>query len=223
MTEITRNDLRIIGTTTSVGGFYQNVSITGECQINGDVDCRRLSLTGEANVAGNLRVEDMKITGECMVNGSLDGLSLRGRGEIQTTSGLRIERIKFTGDLDVLGDCEAEELQLSGAVHVEGLLSADRLNINLFGPSHAREVGGSLIVIKHSKSGKLLNLMKLKGKVLFETGLIEGDSVELQHTKANMVRGERVIIGTDCEIQTVEYRDTLEIHKSAIVKHQIKL
>lgn len=225
MTEVIRNPLKIIGETKSAGGFYQNVNITGECQFNSDVDCLKLSLTGELQIAGSLRVQEIKITGECSVNGSFDGLSLRGRGEMKTAAELRADRIKFTGNLDVKGNCEAEEMLLSGTANVDGLLSADRLEISLFAPCFAKEVGGGSIRIKRSKAGAFLNLMKFKdGKsAIFHTGLIEGDSIELQHTRADIVRGGSVIIGSDCEIGTVEYRDTLKIHKNAVVKHQIKL
>lgn len=223
MTEPIRNHLKILGTTTSAGGFYQNVNITGECQFNGDVDCEKLRLTGDAKIAGNLRVKHIKITGTCTVNGSLDGLSLRGQGEMKTTAGLRIDSLKFTGNVNVTGDCEAEELQLTGAVNVYGLLSSERLDISMYGPSWAQEVGGSKIRIKTSKVKSLLTLMKSKARVMFNAGLIEGDSIELQYTKADMVRGEHIIIGENCEINTVEYRDTLKIHKSAIVKNQVKL
>ncbi|MFX3633966.1 MAG: hypothetical protein ACE3L7_26785 [Candidatus Pristimantibacillus sp.] len=223
MNEIIRNDLRIVGSTTSVGGVYHNVSITGDCLFNGDIDCERLKLTGEAKVVGNLRMKQMNITGECKVDGRLDGISLGGRGEVETAAGLRIDRIKFTGNLDIKGDCEAEDLKLAGGANVEGLLSAERLDISLFGPSWAKEVGGSKIVIKSSIAGNLLKLIKPKDIVLFKAVLIEGDHVELHQTKAEIVRGDHVIIGNHCEIQTVEYRDTLEIHKNAIVRNQIKL
>lgn len=223
MTELIRNNLKILGTTTSAGGFYQNVHITGECLFNGDVDCQKLSLTGQAQLAGSLRANETKITGECIVNGSLNGLSLRGRGELKTTEGLRIDRFNFSGNLDVKGDCEAEVLKLSGAISVDGLLSADRLDISLYGPSWAKEVGGSAIRIKRSKGGTLLKLVKNKESAFFKAEFIEGDCVELQYTKADMVRGEHVIIGTECEIGTVEYRGTLKIHKNAKVKHQVKL
>ncbi|NIK76527.1 cytoskeletal protein CcmA (bactofilin family) [Paenibacillus castaneae] len=223
MNELIRNPLKILGSTTSAGGYYQNVNITGECQFNGDVDCLKMSLTGEARIAGSLRAKEIKITGECVANGGIDGLSLRGRGELKTTAGLRIDSIKFTGNLDVKGECEAEEIQLSGAFNIDGLLSAENLDVSLYGPSCAMEIGGSRIRIKRSKAGRLLKLMKFKGDVMLKAGLIEGDNIELQHTKADMVRGDHVVIGANCNIGTVEYRDTLEIHKSAIVKHQVKL
>ncbi|WP_405173231.1 hypothetical protein [Paenibacillus sp. FSL H8-0260] len=223
MTEETiRSNLKIMGTTTSAGGFFRDIKVTGEGHFAGDVDCEKLSLTGNARVDGNLLMTKMKITGEMTLMGNLEGYSLRGQGEIKAAS-VKIDDIHLNGNLEVNGDCEGEHLRISGALNVAGLLSAEQLEINLYGLSRAKEVGGSALTIKKSKTGKFLHLMKQNPKVLFEAGLIEGDTIELNNTKANIVRGDRVIIGVDCEIDTVEYRSALEIHKNAIVRHQVKL
>ncbi|MEK3748745.1 hypothetical protein NYE25_10895 [Paenibacillus sp. FSL E2-8871] len=216
------DNLKIIGTTSSAGGSFKDVKINGECKFAGDVNCEKMNLTGNANIAGNLHMKQMKITGEIALEGNLEGDSLRGQGEIKAAS-VKIDELHLYGNLDVKGDCEGEKLQISGALSVAGLLSAEHLEIKLFGPSSAKEVGGSILTIKKSKTGRLLHMMKPTSKILFEAGLIEGDAIDLVNTKANMVRGERVIIGPDCEIETVEFRDTLEVHKHATVKHQVKI
>ncbi|MFF2014454.1 polymer-forming cytoskeletal protein [Paenibacillus sp. NPDC058177] len=218
----TLNNLSMVGTSTSGGGSFLNVKVTGECQFNDTVDCRRLSLTGNVRVDGDLRLEKLKVTGELAVAGVLTGQSLRGTGEVKAASA-RMEQIDFSGSLVIHGDCEAEQLEISGAAVVEGLLSAERLQINLYGAGQAREVGGGTIVIKQNKTGKLLNLIKAKQDVIFRADLIEGDTIELQCTVADTVRGGSVIIGPDCVIQTVEYREKLEIHKNAMVKQQVKI
>jgi len=217
----TRSDLKIVGTTTSAGGNFNDIKVTGECQFTGDVDCKKLKLTGNASIFGSLRTEKMKITGEVVIEGSLEGSSVSGQGEIKASS-VRADQLDLNGNLEVNGDCVGEKLEISGALSVAGLLSAEHLEISLFGPSRAKEVGGSNIIIRRSKKGKLLHLMK-PNLISFEAGLIEGDTVELHYTKADVVRGQRVIIGADCEIGTVEYREFLEIHKNATVKHQIKI
>ncbi|MEK3670552.1 MULTISPECIES: hypothetical protein [unclassified Paenibacillus] len=219
---VTRNDLKILGTSSSVGGHFKDVKVTGECKFTGDVDCLKFSQTGEIKVDGNLRLQHMKITGECEVKGRIDGASLRGQGQLTAGGGLRIEEIKLTGGIMVTGDCEAEELQLTGIIEVSGLLNAGKLELGLFGPCRADAVGGSSISIKRSRTGALLRPGQGK-KMSFQARLIEGDQIELQSTQAQTVRGGRVIIGTGCEIDTVEYRDTLEIHKSATVRNPVKL
>lgn len=217
-----RSDLKIVGTTTSVGGYFKDVKVTGECQFTGDVDCKKLKLTGNASVFGNLRTEKMKVTGEVMIEGNLEGSSVSGQGEIKASS-VRTNELDLYGNLEVNGDCVGEKLEISGALNVAGLLSAEHLEIDLVGPCRAKEVGGSTIIIRRGKKGKLLHLIKPNQNISFEAGIIEGDTVELNYTKADVVRGERVFIGAECEIETVEYREILEIHKNATVKHQIKI
>lgn len=217
---INRSNLKVLGTSSSLGGYFLEVKVTGECKFAGDVDCQSLSLTGETKVSGGLRMEKLKMTGQLSVQDRIEGGSLRGQGEVQT-SGLSVEQLKFSGSMEVRGDCEAEDLQMGGALKVKGLLSAENLQLTLYGPGSAAEVGGGTITIKRSKT-KTLFQMGHGRDMIFTTGLIEGDFVELQNTHAATVRGEKVIIGPGCVIQNVEYSDYLEIHKNAIVKQQTK-
>ncbi|WP_239618616.1 bactofilin [Cohnella mopanensis] len=222
MADNTRRDMKMLGETTSVGGRYRNIKLTGESIFNGDVDCIKLYNTGEVKVMGNLKTEELKITGECEVQGQLEALVVRGRGEVKVSSGVRMENVKFTGNLDAKGDCEAGSIELAGAFNVSGLLSADGLYVKMFGPCMAREIGGTTLRVKRSKATKLLNFFMFKGDSNLNAEQIEGDVVELEHTNAAIVRGNRVIIGQGCQIGRVEYRDSLDIHKSANVKDSIK-
>jgi cytoskeletal protein CcmA (bactofilin family) len=212
----------MIGTTTSAGGNFRNVRLTGESLLSGDVDCYKLSNTGELVVKGNLRAEELSLTGECDVQGSLQTITARGRGEVKVSSGVRGENIKFTGSIGVGGDCEAGSLEVDGAINVAGLLSADRLEIKMYGPCKAKEIGGTNLFVKRSKATRIINLLKSSDHAKLYAEQIEGDKVELDHTEASVVRGNNVKIGPGCEIGRVEYRDTLEIHKSSLVKESIQ-
>lgn len=56
-----------------------------------------------------------------------------------------------------------------------------------------------------------------------EVGVIEADQVDLEHTRAQMVRGKTVIIRRGCEIECVEYSDDLKVMKGAQVKTRRKV
>ncbi|WP_238652926.1 hypothetical protein [Paenibacillus piscarius] len=217
---VVRNDLKILGTSSSLGGIFKDVKVTGECVFDGDVDCLGFNLTGEADISGNLRVHTMKLLGECTVKGRVDGNGLRGQGQITAGKGLRVEDVRYNGGMIVTGDCEAEKVQLTGVIEVSGLLNAEALELTLLGPCRADAVGGGTITVKRSRTGALLRPGK---RISFETRLIEGDRIELQHTQAQIVRGGKVIIGPGCEIDTVEYRDLLEIHASSTVRNPVQL
>ncbi|WP_379129454.1 hypothetical protein [Paenibacillus sp. sgz500958] len=223
MNETSRNNLKILGTTTSVGGYFRNVNVVGEAKFTGDVECQKLSLTGELNINGDLKADTLKLAGKCDIAGRVEGRVLRGTGEIRAFSGIRIEDINLKGSVISTSGCEAEKLHIFGALEVDGLLSADQLELSLYGPSRAKEVGGGTIEIKRSTAAKLKGWVSDITNVYFEADLIEGDNLNLYHTKAAIVRGGRVIIGAESEIGLVEYRDSLEIHKSAVVKQQIKI
>ncbi|MFD1774265.1 hypothetical protein [Paenibacillus rhizophilus] len=223
MTDPVKGNLKILGNSSSAGGSFQNVGITGECRFTGDVDCVKFGLTGNTDIEGSLHAQEIKLTGECGVRGGIDALSVRGRGELKIDSRMKAERLAFEGHLEVKEDCEAGEFRLSGVVEIGGLLSGDQLDIGLFGYSRAGDVGGGTIRIKPSKGYKLMKMVHPNRNVRFESRAIEGDIVELEHVSAETVRGGRVIIGPNCIIETVEYRESLEIHKSAKVRSQVKL
>jgi cytoskeletal protein CcmA (bactofilin family) len=218
-----RRDLRMIGETSSSGGRYRNIKLTGESVLTGDVDCIKLSCVGEVTVNGSLRTEQLKITGECDIKGIVQARKIGGRGEIDVLSGVRVEDIKFTGNFEVNGDCEAGSFDVFGAVQIDGLLSAETLEVSMFGPCKAREIGGGTLRVKRSKYTVFERLLRPKQVAVLSAQSIEGDVVELEHTNASIVRGNRVKIGAGCEIDRVEYRDKLYIHKSAVVKDKIRL
>jgi cytoskeletal protein CcmA (bactofilin family) len=223
--EAIRRDLKVIGETTSMGGQFRHIKVTGECKFNGDLDCNKLSSIGEVVINGALRADGLKLTGECEIKGSLDALTVRGRGELKVSSGMRGESIKFTGNIDTDGDCEAGAFEVSGGFNVRGLLSADSLEVKMHGPCRARELGGGKLRIKRSRTSALVSLIKQKNlnSAALNAELIEGDSIELEHTVAGIVRGNSVTIGFGCQIDRVEYRDSLHVHNSAIVKEKVQL
>ncbi len=180
-------------------------------------------MTGNSEIDGSLKAEEIKLTGECGVRGRIDAMSVKGRGELTADAGIRAERFAFEGHVSVREDCEAGEFRLTGVVEIGGLLSGDQLDIGLIGKSRAGDVGGGKIRIKRSKGFLLMKMVKPSQEACFEGRTIEGDFVELEHVAAETVRGGSVIIGPGCEIKTVEYRESLEIHHNAKVQRQVKL
>ncbi|MFC5402995.1 hypothetical protein [Cohnella soli] len=221
MSEQTRRDLKMIGETTSAGGLFRNIKLIGESVMEGDVDCIKMGITGELEVKGSLKAEELKMTGECEIAGKLEAGNVRGRGELKTGGSILSEHIKYTGNIQTLGDCESGTLDLDGAFTVAGLVSGESVKVNLYGPCTAKEVGGASVKIQRSRSSKLVNMFR-PGHAELRVEQIEGDTLVLEHTKASVVRGHDVTIGPGCEIGLVEYKHTLTVHKSSVVKESIK-
>ena len=53
--------------------------------------------------------------------------------------------------------------------------------------------------------------------------VIEGDEIYVEYTKAKVVRGNKVVIGPGCDIQSVEYREDFKALKDGNVKENKKI
>jgi cytoskeletal protein CcmA (bactofilin family) len=216
-------DIKLIGTSTSAGGQFRDVRITGEAELKGDTSCRNLSCTGNVRIAGSLQAESVRLTGECEVDGGLQVHRLRTVGELRVGQNVRGEKLKVTGELRAGGHCEAESLELHGSVQVDASLNAERLSVRLHGPSRAREIGGGHLEIRRSRSHLLKAMLGQGATTKLTADLIEGDTLFLEHTHAAVVRGNRVTLGTGCVVGRVEYRDDLKVGGKAEVRERAKL
>lgn len=228
-----RNNLKITGEGTASGGFYNNVVVTGNADINGDFDCIDFRILGECNVNGNLKSKTGKTTGEVKIKGNLESeeFKISGNSDIQgdvAVKKLKIqgaaniegnissEEVNLFGEVKVEGDCNAEAFISKGAFTIGGLLNAGELNIVLYSKSKVTEIGGEKITVKKAIASKIKKIIKslflpsdfFDGKLYTES--IEGDDIYLEDTKAKVVRGNNVTIGQGCDIELVEYRNSFE-------------
>ncbi|WP_438348879.1 hypothetical protein ACP8HI_25400 [Paenibacillus sp. FA6] len=234
-TGVTRlNDLRITGNGSSGGGQYDKVKIMGDSMIYGDVECTLFKCTGTASVEGalksgsvscqgNMKVhqglhsETITIQGDLEVLGDLSAGTLKVNGEIRVEGNMNVEKMKGQGTLVISGDCQAEEVMIRGSVDIGNMLNAEVIEIKLYGPSRAREIGGGKITINKAMMIPLIGKYSPGAYGAMQADSIEGDEIHLENTKASVVRGRNVYIGAGCEIGLVEYRDEYKQDNGAVV------
>ena len=211
--DIDCNDLKVNGEGTVDGNLKatNTVSILGEGRLGGNVDCTDFKVNGEGEVDGNLKAEGtVTIRGETEIKGNLKAQKVKIQGELEVSGELFTDEAKITGNINVDGDCNAEIFTVEGGLTIDGLLNSDILKINLYWPCKVHEIGGSEITVK--KSGKL-SFLGLKNRIMpggqneLTADIIEGDEVYLENTKAKVVRGNNVTIGSGCKIELVEYKE----------------
>jgi cytoskeletal protein CcmA (bactofilin family) len=181
-----RRDLKISGTGSSAGGSFDEVHIRGEGAIHGDVECQVFKVMGNSNVAGNLQAKSVRVQGALEISGKLGA-----------------DDVKVMGSLAVKGDCSAETFQVRGAFTIDGLLNAERVELSLYGPSNAAEIGCRAIRVKR-------RFRVFGGFRELVADTIEGDDIYLEDTVVKVVRGNRVHIGPRCQVDLVEYRERFE-------------
>jgi cytoskeletal protein CcmA (bactofilin family) len=241
-----RKDLKYLGKMTSPGGVYKRVNFEGEVTIDGDLDCLEIKVNGILNEKGSLKLNIGKINGYATVNGNMEANDLNINGELKVDGNISVKKITsngklvsrgkisseemdINGELKVNGNCEAENFNLKGVFNIEETLNADDITVKLYGPSETKEIGGSKIHVQKGGDNKLMELLTAilsplnfyKAHLKAET--IEGDDVYLEHTTAQVVRGNTVTIGEGCEIDLVEYRTDFKKTPGASVLKDMKV
>lgn len=215
-------DLEIKGSGGSSGGNYKNVIIKGEGKIDGDLNCVSLEIQGRCEVKGNLKAESVKVLGHHSVKGNLEAEKIEIQGETDVGEDLSVENAVIRGMIQVNGNCNAETFAMEGAFTIRGLLNTGELDLDLHGPSEAREIGGEKITVKRKDKPRFTRLKKMITPLGFSTCLttdvIEGDEIYLEYTTAKIVRGNDVELGLGCEIKMVEYKDDFKQDHKAEVK-----
>lgn len=214
-------DLVMKGIGGSAGGAFRHVGIEGIGRLSGHVACDTFSLQGVGSVDGEVRcAEHCELKGKMKVKGGLSAPLLVLEGQARMDGKLRGSRMRLEGMVTVTGDCEAEHFYMDGGLTVEGLLSAENMEILMQARAQVKEMGGNRIRVG---LGRRRNWSRLFGWILpalephLYAEVIEGDDVELSETTAEMVRGNRVVIGPGCRIRHVEYGTELVVDPSAQV------
>lgn len=240
------HDLKINGTGSAGGSTYNNVTINGNGNIVGDLDCvamrvngicsctgtvktERGKINGNIDIDGNLEAGKLKISGNLTAQGHLSVKELTIQGITEIKNSLSAEKIDMFGAINVAGDCTAEMINSKGAWNIAGLLNADQIDLQLHWQSQMQEIGGEKITIKRGKDAPLIKMIKamfLKadfytGQLTVET--IEGDDIYLEYTEANVVRGNNVTIGPGCTVDLVEYKNNFHQTEDTAVKTHRKI
>jgi cytoskeletal protein CcmA (bactofilin family) len=240
-----KHDLKISGSAIASGGSYNNVVISGQGDINGDFDCVELKVSGAsklngnvqagsgkvmgtATITGDLKADDFKVGGFMQVRGNVEVKVFRVEGGLVVGNNFSAESLEIKGGLKVKNDCNAETFVSKGAFTVGGLLSGDSVNIVLYGPCRAKEIGGENIEVHRASTFHIAQIVKsILSSLDLENGLvvdlIEGDDIYLEETKAKVVRGNNITIGDGCEIGLVEYKGKYEQTGNAKVKENKKV
>lgn len=230
------NNLSINGMGSASGGSFQRAEINGKGTVEGDIDCVVFECNGRGIVNGEIKARSVEVNGSATLNGSLDALTMGMNGHARVNgdvAGKEVEiagstvidgnlqagKVELNGKIVIEGDCEAEIFESDGRFRINDLLSASHIDITLRGEARAKEIDGKTVKVRQSLLGWLKWLQIVFPARLY-AGKIEGEDIDLEHTKADVVRGSRVRIGPGCEIGIVEYREDLQEDADAKVKEK---
>ena len=218
----TDNDVRMNGGGSVGGGSYDNVTINGTGVLNGDLTAANVRINGSASARGDVSAEAIVVngtaefkgsvsarvldaSGSASVGGDLDAGKVHVKGSLSVAGGMKATDVILHGMLEVAGDCQTETLIGDGAFDIGGLLNAGRVEVRIYGPCKARDIGCERIGVK---PGRRVAWFRSWMDKRLTADTIEGDAIVLEYTTANVVRGHDVRLGTGCDVALVEYSGT---------------
>lgn len=228
------NSIKIMGESSISGGIYDKVTILGEAFSRGKIDCRVVKIIGGFDIKDEFICEKMNIVGTAVANSKIrisEALKIIGDlnssevvevgkvkvvGEGRFQKDLKFHQVDLIGELSVKGNCEGTTFYSRGKAIIDGLLSADTVEIIPDGISTINEIGGSEITIRKTRW-----ISFSRGKVISNT--IEGDNIVLENTHCKVVCGHNITILSGCIIDKIEYTGTLTVDSTSRVGEQICL
>ncbi|MHC6179327.1 polymer-forming cytoskeletal protein [Clostridium sp. JNZ X4-2] len=227
------SDIKISGSGSINGGSYNEVKISGSVKIDGNINCnyykcsgsstakgnvksRIFGISGSTKICGNLDSEELSVSGSSHILGHIISKKVKVSGSTHIENNLNAEDVQISGSISINGDCEAENFNVRGNFNIGGLLNADDIDVEMYGKCRAKEIGGENIQVKAGSSNlfiKMINLFSNYAKLI--TDVIEGDDIYLENTDSKIVRGNNVVIGPNCNIERVEYRNTVDIGQNS--------
>lgn len=186
-------NFKIAGSGIISGGSYNNISIAGSAKSNNDITCNLIKVAGSASFNGNVDSKEISIAGSS-----------------KFVKNLKSNKIKIAGAIKVMGDLSSEELNIDGVITVEGECNVGVLNHDGEG-SNYNNIYGEKIKL-YSKRRKKITVNE-----------IEATNIELKSVVAKRISGDNIKLEGKCEIEIIEFRNSLKLSNDTEVKQIIKL
>lgn len=230
----TIDSIKILGSGTIPKGTYDVVSVIGEAEGTDEFSVNFLKVIGQLIAYKTVKAEDVKILGEmicnevCNTNNDLEilgrltaksyykGDTIRVYGQGFFKDILEFNEIDVLGELEVEKNCKGNKFLSKGKLNINGILSSNLVKINPKGISFIKEINAHDIQIRNK------NLFNF-GDTEINSEIIYGNKVKLENTNCKLVKGDDVIILGSCNIERVEYINSIFISDDSNVKENVKV
>ncbi len=231
----------------------KELKTAGSCRVAGDVKAELMKTAGSCVIEGDVQADEVRIAGTQTVEGALRAKEIISAGSLKVSEDVEAEKFLSRGSFEISGLLSAEEIKIELGGGKVSEIGGTRIEVRRRGRSfwdwrreprvhiHTRrgpEGLGETLESIFEELGRIgEEVERAVGEGLghafgwpgrHETGYLEADTIEgdeifLENTRARVVRGKKIQIGEGCEIETVEYSESVEIAPGAGVKHQTKV
>ena len=186
----------------------EDAKIAGSGQLSGGT-YKTIKIVGAAKINDSVVCEEISIMGAATFLGSIDAKTVKVNGSITTYGSLKCYELAINGAISCAGEIQAELINLNGTANIQGDINVGILKANTE-KARFKNIYGKVITIKCKKKPSYFNE-------------IEATRIELANVKGIRISGNKLSILGRSEIETVEYRDELNIGEYVEIKSIVRL
>lgn len=196
------------------------LKVRGSLILQEDIRADTVDVVGHLSAQKNVATVKLKISGDCSIGGHCRADQVINLGGLRVQQ-LQANRLQSSGYFSAAQDVVVETFYAEGAVKINRLTAGSSIELRL-GNRSTIEVMKSSGTITIKPSLKLMNaLIPYFRKLTCET--IEGTSITLYRTTADLVCGEDIIIGPGCSIGEIRYSKSLTVDPKSQVDRTVFL
>ena len=190
----------------------EELMIRGAVAVHQVVNLKTISTHGHSSFHSRVKANILRNTGVCTIKDFCEIAELSNAGQLKIRHG-NITKMNSSGKLIVEQTLQAKQFNGIGVVKAKEIQS-EQFKLKLSGKSEIEQlIAYEICIGKDKLSISLLNPKKLVAKN------ITGKQLQLSYTDAEMVKGDVVVIGDQCNIHTLCYTESYSISPQATVQH----
>lgn len=196
------------------------LKVRGSLFLQDDICAASVDVFGHLSTQGAVSTAALKVSGNCMIRGSCKAHQVNNLGSLRIQN-IQADNLSSSGYLSVAQDAVVGTFYADGAVKIKHLTISSSLEIRLSSRSSVEVISadGNIIVKPNSR---LMNALMPPFRRL-TCQKIEGISITLQQTTAELVCGEDIVIGPRCTIREIHYSKSLTIDPKSQVDRTVFL
>lgn len=210
------NDQKITGSGTIVAGEYNDITVSGFGSIKGDVKANRIKIYGTLKSTNKVDVTKLSVSGSSTFYENVVGDNVDISGSATFDKNCSFKNISVNGSISCKEELTAEEIEVRGGCKLNKV-EAKRVKLR-----------GKAFNIKHLCAEELTIIEKgFSFGIIFSRNpskidVCECDKIDVDHLICDELFVKNGRIGPKCEIEYLEYSDSIDVHVDAKVKKIVK-
>lgn len=202
------------GRIKNLGADYEVLNIRGSVFINQEVKLKEISSHGFSSFSSHVEANLLKNSGFCTINGNCQVNEIINAGTLKILHA-KINNLTSSGKLTIEKSLSADNLHIKGIIRAF-TIQTKHLHLKLSGVSKIDRLNTEELNVDICR--KSISLFKKKLICQY----IKGIKLNVSNTEAEIIEGNIVMIGKNCKVHTLYYKEDYSIAPNAIVQHVIK-